>query len=47
MTWQKWLIIIARILIIIAQGTDVGEAVSQAATTFGVDADEIFKRGGF
>ena len=42
-----WIVIIARIIIIIAGGASKAEAVSQASREFGVPEEEIWKHGGF
>lgn len=47
MSWQVWLKIIAKILIIIAEGAGREEAAGRAAAAFGVSVEEILKRGGF
>lgn len=43
----KWLIIIGEILILIGKGIPKSQAVSMAASKFGVSPDEIWKHGGF
>ena len=44
---MKWLVIIARIIIIIAGGSSRSEAVSKASREFGVSESEIWSHGGF
>ncbi len=43
----KWIIIIAKIAILIAQGMSKKEAVKAVAKQFGIDEKDIWKRGGF
>ncbi len=43
----SWVIIIAYILMKIAEGYSRGQAVDAAASTFGLSACSIWKHGGF
>ena len=43
----KWMIIIAKIIKLIAEGMSKPEAVAKAASMFNVCEKEIWKHGGF
>lgn len=47
MSIWSWVEIIAKILLLIAEGMSKEEAVSKVSAEFGVPESEIWKRGGF
>lgn len=47
MTVWDWVLIVAKILELIAGGMNKDLAVKNASKTFGVDAEEVWKHGGF
>ncbi|MBE0507430.1 MAG: hypothetical protein IBX50_12060 [Marinospirillum sp.] len=47
MSVWNWVEIIARIILLIAEGMSKEDAVRKASSEFGVSENEIWKRGGF
>lgn len=47
MSAWDWVLIIAKILELIANGMNKDLAVKKTSKTFGVDVEEVWKHGGF